>query len=66
MEVFTILLGGLGIVLLYVTAANGEWGPFAVVIVLGILFAALKSGVTQSSKAYSNFVDYWADDERRK
>ena len=52
--------------LLYVTGSNGEWGSFAVgaVILIGVI--ALGSAFRSTSRAYGNFIDYWADEDRNR
>lgn len=40
---------------------NGEWGSVAVGAVIVILLLALGAAGRQESRAYNNFVDYWAD-----
>lgn len=52
--------------LLYVTGSNGEWGPFAVGALILVAVIAIGSAVRSDSKAYGNFIDYWADDERNR
>jgi hypothetical protein len=50
-----------------ICAANdGEWNSVAVGAVVVILLLALGSAARQTSKAYGNFIDYWADDDRRR
>ena len=40
---------------------NGEWGSVAVGAVIVVLLLALGAAGRQGSRAYNNFVDYWAD-----
>ena len=66
----TLLIGGIAVILLIVTASNGEWGPFALTIVITLVLIAMASGDRKDSRAYMNFRDYWAeggpDRERRR
>ena len=43
---------------------NGEWGSVAVGAVIVILLIALASAGGKVDRAYGNFVDHWADDDR--
>lgn len=40
---------------------NGEWGSVAVGAVIVVLLLALGSASRKGSRAYNNFVNYWAD-----
>ena len=45
---------------------NGEWGSVAVGAVIVILLIALASAGGKVDRAYGNFVDHWANEDRRK
>ena len=47
-------------------ADNGEWGSVAVGAVIVVLLLALGSTSRKQDRAYNNFVDHWADDDRRR
>lgn len=63
---FTVIVILMALFLMYVTGENGEWGPFVLAIVIAGILLLIKSGCSRGTKAYSNFVDYWADDDRDK
>jgi len=56
----TILIGVLGIFLLIVTASNGQWGAFGLVLVvlLGLIFMAACE--REEVRAKNNRDRYWA------
>ena len=65
----TVITGILAIVILIATivaGANGEWGAAAIGAVLIVLLLALGSAGRTTSRAYNNFVDYWANGSGRK
>lgn len=67
-----MITGALALVFLIAVIAaanNGEWGTVAVGAVIIVLLLALGSAGRTTSRAYNNFVDYWADggpDRNRK
>lgn len=63
---FTGILICLFLIAIYCSAGNGEWGSVAVGAVIVILLLCLKSAGGKVNRAYGNFVDYWADKDRRK
>ena len=56
----TLIIGGIAAVVLYCTAANGEWGAFAVTAVILIFLILMAAGDRADSRAHINFRDYWA------
>ena len=54
------------LIAMYCAGCNGEWGSVAVGAVIVILLLALRSAGRSVNRAYGNFVDYWADDDRRR
>lgn len=54
-----IVLGG---ILMYVTGSNGEWGPFAVVLVVTLALLGMGSIERKDARAWYNRTDYWSKD----
>lgn len=50
----------------YVCAANGEWGPAAVGIVIILIAWALHGAAIDTSKAYNHRIEYWAKTEEER
>lgn len=48
----------------YIAASNGEWGPFAICVVIAI--GALLMSNNDLLRAENNFIDYWAHPEIRR
>lgn len=65
-----MLIGMLGIVYLVGTRFGNEAGAVAVLVMAGILVVIFAVAWHQDSKAYGNWVDYWAsggpEGERRR
>lgn len=59
----TILASGLLLFLLYITGANGEWGPFGLCLVILLIVLGLAAGERKDVRAWHNWRDYWADGE---
>ena len=54
------IVAALALFVMYVSSAEGQWGPFWVAVVIGgFLIIALIGGAKDLS-AYGNRVDYWA------
>ena len=62
----TGILAGLFLIAIYCSAGNGEWGSAAVGVVIVVLLLMLGSAGRKCNRAYGNFVDYWADEDRRR
>ena len=65
----TILIGGLFLFVLYITASNGEWGPFVLCLVILLALIGMAAGERKDVRAWRNCRDYWADggpDRRRR
>ena len=54
------------IIAMIAAGGNGEWGSVAVGAVIVVLLIALASAGGKVNRAYGNFVDHWADDDRRR
>lgn len=54
------------VIAMIAAADNGEWGSVAVGAVIVLLLIGLGCAFRDTNRAYNNFVDYWADDDRRK
>lgn len=55
----TILIGILGVILLYITGANGDWGAFGVCAFIIIFLWLCASEERKDWEAYSNCREYW-------
>lgn len=60
--VIVIVLG----IAMIAAGGNGEWGSVAVGAVIIVFLIALHSAGVKTSRAYNNFVDYWAAGGTRK
>lgn len=45
---------------------NGEWGSVAIGAVIVVLLLALGSTSRKQDRAYNNFVDHWANNDRKR
>ena len=45
---------------------NGEWGSVAIGAVIVVLLLALGSASRKQDRAYNNFVDHWANNDRKR
>ena len=64
----TIGIGLIAFVVLYCTAANGEWLSFGIAVAILLFLMMCSSQERKDTKAYFNCRDYWADggpDKRR-
>lgn len=52
-----IVLGG---IMMYVTGSNGEWGPFAVVLVITLALLGMGFVERKDAHAWYNRTDYWS------
>jgi len=55
-----------GFVWLYCSAANGEWGTFAIGAVIAVVIIGMIAGDRKDMRAFFNFRDYWADGGPRR
>ena len=49
------------VVVLPAALGNGEIGTVLIAVVIAVLALAIGSACRSESKAYNNFIDYWAD-----
>lgn len=56
----TVLIGFIAFVVLYCTAANGEWLSFGIGAAILLFLILCSHAERQETKAYMNFRDYWA------
>ena len=54
------------IIAMIAAGGNGEWGSVAVGAVIVVLLLALGSTSRKQDRAYNNFVDHWANANRRR
>lgn len=52
------------VIAMIAAADNGEWGSVAVGAVIILLLIGLAKAFTDTGRAYGNFVDYWAHNDR--
>ena len=53
------------IIAMIAAGGNGEWGSVAVGAVVVLLLLALGSAGSKTDRAYGNFVDYWANKNKK-
>ena len=61
----TIVIGIIFFVVLYSSAANGEWGAFVLALVILLALIGMASGERKDARAYVNRRDYWAEHDER-
>ena len=62
----TMFIGVCAFVWLYCSAANGEWGTFAIGAVILVVLILMAAGDRKDTKAWMNMRDYWAEGGPRR
>ena len=62
----TGLIAAVFVIAMITSAGNGQWGSVGVGAVIVVLVLALGAAMRKDSRAFNNFVDYWANKGEEK
>ena len=58
-EVIRLIIIVFGLIMLWITGSAGDWGPFALCLIIMLALLGMGSAERKDAKAYINCRNYW-------